>query len=211
MISDITFEESKPKLLVIGPQSSGKGRLISRLCTELGLVHIREAWLVAHAAKRGLPSAAKAEGMKGKDLSNEVAMEILQELMIDCSEQGYVIDGLPKNYDQAMLLKKSNADKLVVIDVAEADIVAFHANRMMDTTTMKFYDTTSPEYTTEVAARCKKMENDEESKVKAEIRPYFQALPEIISAFGEGKVFKIQGSSRPGGEAGMFKALAAQF
>merc|ERR1719240_1631831 len=117
--------------------------------------------------------------------------------MMDCSEQGYVVDGLPKNYDQAMLLKNCNADKLVVIDVAEADIVAFHANRMMDTTTMQFYDMTSPEYTAEVAARCKKMESDTDAKVKAEIGPYFESLPDIISAFGDDMVVKVKGGTQP--------------
>lgn len=199
---------SNAKCFVIGPPSSGKGYLVSKLVKDKGLTHLRETWLADAATKKALPSAAKAEGME-KPLPDELLMEMLLELMGD-SAAGFVVDSIPKTEAQAQAVKGAGV-KLVVVDISEAEVLEFHANRVVDSETGTSYDLkTSPPPEGDVAARCVKQGMDEEEQVKQRLAPYYAELPKIEAAFGD-QIIKIKGTTEKGdAEAAMFTQLCSE-
>ena len=152
---------------------------------------------------------AEAEAAGEGPLSDEITMKLLTEVCEANKEKGFVVDGLPKSAAQAALLQDSCLEKLVVADVSEADLLEFHANRVMDPTDAKFYDKkNNPPPEGEVADRCIQRDDDKEEAVKERIAPWFKEIAGIKSAFGD-KVFSVPGTTKSGGdeEAAMFAAV----
>jgi adenylate kinase family enzyme len=131
-----------------------------------------------------------------------MTVEVLKEVCEHYKDQGFVIDGLPKNAKQAQLLKDANIDKAIVADLSEADLVEYFGNRVQDPQDPgKFYDLKKdPPPEGEVAERCTKRDDDAEDKVKERLQPYFAEVAGILAAFGD-KVVKVAGTTKTGKDA----------
>jgi len=198
------------KICIVGPPSSGKGALIEKLVKDKGMVHLRETWLVKNAKAKGVPSVAKAEGVEGP-LPDDLMLDILSELM--AAESSCVCDGLPKNDVQAeaMAAKGLTAHKLVIVDVSEADLLEFYANRVVDPETMTQYNKATNPPPADVEARCVQQSMDNPEAVQTRIAPYFSTIGKIEAAFGA-NVIKVKGSTQSGSdtEKAMFDDLCKQ-
>lgn len=179
---------------------------MSSLVKDHALTHIRETWLLKTAQTKSLKSA---EGVEALDDASSAA--ILKEVVADMGNAGCVIDGLPKNEAQAGLMADVGVDKLVVIDVSQEDLLAYHANRVFDPETMQAYDKVNNPPPEDIAARCTQQAMDAEDKVKERLAPYYELLPKITAAFGD-KVLTVKGTTTSGGEAeaAVYSDLCAQ-
>lgn len=109
------------KILLMGPQGAGKGTVASLLKEKLNIPHISMGDIFRETAKSNTPLGEKLrEIMKSGELVPlEITAQMLKERLSreDC-KNGYLLDGYPRNIEQAEVLDKiESVDKVVVLTV----------------------------------------------------------------------------------------------
>ena len=102
------------KIVILGPPGSGKGTQTERLCAELGFTKISTGDLLREAVRAGTPLGIKAKGFMdaGKLTPNDLVMELIREKLKNV-KGGVILDGFPRNLEQAEML-----DKITKVDMA---------------------------------------------------------------------------------------------
>lgn len=94
-------------LIIFGPQGSGKGTQADVLSEELNIPHITMGDLLRVEAKSGSELGQKINSIinEGKLVPDEIVFDLVKDRlsMPDC-EPGYILDGFPRNLEQAKLL-----------------------------------------------------------------------------------------------------------
>ncbi len=119
-------------IIILGAPGAGKGTQAAILARELNLAHIATGDLFRQALEQGteLGLAAKAYMEKGVLVPDEVTIRMVRERIVapDC-ERGIVLDGFPRNGNQAKALDEALArqakaiDRVVYIKVSEEELV----------------------------------------------------------------------------------------
>jgi adenylate kinase len=100
--------------VILGAPGSGKGTVAARLVKKLPLRHVSTGDLLRAAAKNADTPAKKAvaETMrKGELVSDEIVGALVVEQLSTCSEEYMLLDGYPRNENQAAFLEKELAAK----------------------------------------------------------------------------------------------------
>lgn len=104
---------TKKELIFMGPPASGKGTQTNRLSVDMGLPHIdtgsllREA--IANKTEDGL--LAKTFIDKGQLVPIHVVTSVIKNaLMSDACKNGFILDGFPRNLEQAESLENILAE-----------------------------------------------------------------------------------------------------
>jgi adenylate kinase len=101
------------RIVFLGAPGSGKGTQAQRLMAEQGLVQISTGDLLRHAVASGsdLGQRAKAAMDSGNLVSDDIVLGMIAERVIqdDCNN-GYILDGFPRNLAQAEALAALLAD-----------------------------------------------------------------------------------------------------
>lgn len=103
------------RLLIFGPQASGKGTYASRLSPILRIPHISTGDMFRENVKQGteLGKAAKDYMDRGELVPDDITIRMLKErLGQKDAQKGFILDGYPRNKIQAEAL-----DKITKIDV----------------------------------------------------------------------------------------------
>ncbi len=102
------------KIVILGPPGSGKGTQTERLCAELHFTKISTGDLLREAVRAGTPLGLKAKGYMdaGKLTPNDLVMDLIRE-KIKHVKGGVILDGFPRNLEQAEML-----DKITKVDMA---------------------------------------------------------------------------------------------
>ena len=119
-------------LVLLGAPGAGKGTQAAALTRELKLAHIASGDLFRQALAKGteLGLQAKAYMEKGQLVPNNVTIKMVLERITapDCAA-GIILDGFPRNVEQAKALdealkaRKKSIDKAVYIKVSEAELL----------------------------------------------------------------------------------------
>lgn len=109
------------KLMIIGPQGSGKGTYASMISTKLCIPHISTGQIFRDniAAGTDLGKTVEKYIKEGKLVPDEVTMNVVKERLErpDC-KNGFIFDGFPRNISQAELLDSfSKLDAVIYLDV----------------------------------------------------------------------------------------------
>jgi len=91
-------------VLLLGPQGSGKGTQAKMLADEYGLAHISTGDMLRAAAEAGtqLGQVAKPLMDAGQLVPDDLVVGIIRErLGEDDTHEGFVLDGFPRNIEQA--------------------------------------------------------------------------------------------------------------
>ena len=116
------------RLVLIGPPGAGKGTQVQLLREHVDLAHISSGDLFRHHLGQGTPLGlcAKKYMNRGELVPDEVTIDIiLGKVMSIPDDDGFILDGFPRNRNQAQELDKKltaesrNLDKVVHIDVSE--------------------------------------------------------------------------------------------
>ena len=97
------------RIVLLGPPGSGKGTQAELLVEELKLPHISTGELLRSAAKAGTELGQKAKMIidRGELVSDEIMLGLITErLSRDDVESGFILDGYPRNINQAKALDK---------------------------------------------------------------------------------------------------------
>ena len=93
------------KLLIIGPPGAGKGTQAANIVEKYGVCHISTGDMFRSAIKNGTEMGKLAQSYmeKGELVPDSVTVGIVKERLSqsDCSEKGFLLDGFPRNLDQA--------------------------------------------------------------------------------------------------------------
>jgi len=95
------------RVVILGPPGSGKGTQAAMLVEHLGVPHISTGALLREAAKQGTELGIKAKAIidKGNLVPDEIMLGIVAErLTRDDVENGFILDGYPRNVSQAKSL-----------------------------------------------------------------------------------------------------------
>ena len=108
-------------LILLGAPCAGKGTQAAFLSRELGLVHIASGDLFREAQRKEteLGLLAKSYMDKGELVPDSITIDLLLERIAapDC-RRGVILDGFPRNLEQASALDRALALQKQVIDKA---------------------------------------------------------------------------------------------
>ncbi|MGH2723741.1 MAG: adenylate kinase family protein [Actinomycetota bacterium] len=101
---DATGSDSKvERVFVLGPPASGKTTQAQRVATSLGLRHLSMGDALRDAVAQGTPMGARARSSmeRGELVPDEVVVAVLGEHVDRADERGFVLDGFPRDVEQA--------------------------------------------------------------------------------------------------------------
>lgn len=110
------------QLILLGAPGAGKGTQAKRLSAKYNLLHISTGDIFRENIKNStdIGKIAKSYIDKGQLVPNDVTVEIVKQRLEqeDCKNQGYLLDGFPRNIEQAIELDKfSKIDVVLNVDV----------------------------------------------------------------------------------------------
>ncbi len=119
-------------IIFLGAPGAGKGTQASDVAQELNLIHIASGDLFRQALEQGTELGIKAESYmeRGVLVPDQITIGMVLERISapDC-EGGAILDGFPRNLEQAEALDKALAqqskaiDKVVYIEVSEEELL----------------------------------------------------------------------------------------
>ena len=112
-------------IVLLGPQGSGKGTQGKLLSKQLNIPHISTGDMLRAYAEQDTPKAKEVRALmqQGELVDDHFLEHILQDRLTrpDC-EQGFILDGTPRDVEQAQLLEAIvSVDVAVLIDITEEE------------------------------------------------------------------------------------------
>jgi adenylate kinase len=126
------------RIVLLGAPGSGKGTQAALMVKRLGRPHISTGLLLRNAAERGTELGLKAKSIidRGELVPDEIMSDMIEErLSREDVANGFILDGYPRNLDQARSLDDmlerlgQPADIAIQIDVDSEQIIKRLANR----------------------------------------------------------------------------------
>ena len=113
------------KLIFVGPQGCGKGTQAKVVAEKMDLCHISTGDLL-RAVEGGLKEEVNSYMSTGALVPDELIVRILKErVMQDDCENGFILDGFPRNVSQAEELDKiMDIDKVIEISISDDESVS---------------------------------------------------------------------------------------
>ena len=120
-------------LLIIGPQGSGKGTQAVKIAEKYGLLNLSMGELLRGEAKKDTALGKKIKDIlaKGNLVPNDITNELLLK-NIKSAKKGVILDGYPRNLEQADWLEKNaRIDKAILLKLEDAASVKRISGRRM--------------------------------------------------------------------------------
>ena len=184
-------------IIFLGAPGAGKGTQAATVARELSLVHVASGDLFRQALEQGseLGLQAKFYMEEGKLVPDEVTIRMVLERVSapDC-ESGVILDGFPRNLEQAEALDKTLAqqakaiDKVVYIVVSEGELLKRLSGRWICRICQTPYHTIN--YPPQVGGKCDKCggelyqrPDDTVEAVKKRLQVYFTQTAPLIDYY----------------------------
>lgn len=199
-------------LVLLGAPGAGKGTQADLVSRKLGLQHIASGDLFRNALNQGteLGLRAKEYMTKGELVPDEITIKMVLERISqpDC-QKGIILDGFPRNLEQAKALDKvfkvqgKTIDKAIYIKVREEELIERLGGRWVCRKCQAPYHLTSSP--PKVAGACDKCggelyqrPDDTPGTVKNRLKVYFAQTAPLISYYARlGKLVEITGEGNP--------------
>lgn len=110
-------------IIFIAPPAAGKGTQAKILCEKYGLLHISTGDLLRKASKENLELQEKMNA--GQFIDDSIILNLIdKEINVSQEKNGYVLDGFPRNMDQAKAFDQMIHDKHFVIYIEVSKDIA---------------------------------------------------------------------------------------
>ncbi|SFG45773.1 Adenylate kinase [Halopelagius inordinatus] len=191
-------------ILLLGAPGAGKGTQSKRLAEEFDLEHVTTG--DALRANKDMDighmdtefDTPRAYMDAGELVPDEVVNEIVKEALSNAD--GYVLDGYPRNIDQAEYLTSiTDLDAVLYLDVSEEELVRRLTGRRLDPETDEIYHTEfdMPD-DEEVRERLVQRDDDTEETVRERLRVYEENTEPVVEHYrDEGVLVEIDGEQSP--------------
>lgn len=132
------------RLLLLGAPGAGKGTQAKLLCARLGIPQISTGDMLREEIKSNSPlgGRVKATIERGELVSDDLIGELLAQRLKqpDC-EQGFLLDGFPRNINQARLLDTLGVvlDHVIVLEADDEEIVKRIVGRRIHVASGRIY------------------------------------------------------------------------
>jgi adenylate kinase len=126
------------RLVFLGPPGAGKGTQAPRVAEHLGIPHIATGDIFRQSVEAGTPLGRRVKDImdRGELVSDEMTNDlVLERLSRDDVKKGFVLDGYPRNVEQALVFEETlqdlglKLDKVIKFMVKGPDIVERLAGR----------------------------------------------------------------------------------
>jgi len=192
------------RVILLGAPGSGKGTQAERLSQATGLVHIASGDLFRQAEKEGteLGKLAKSYMEKGVLVPDKVTTGMILERIAE-SSQGFILDGFPRNMEQAQALDIALAeeaiDKVIYIKVSQEELLRRLSERWVCRQCETPYNLVSSP--PKVAGKCDlcggelyQRPDDNKETAQKRLEVYFAQTTPLISYYQQrGKLVEING------------------
>jgi adenylate kinase len=208
-------------IILLGAPGAGKGTQAAMLAEKLNLVQVASGDLFRQALQQETELGKKAKSYmdKGQLVPDEITIQmVLERLSAPDCENGAILDGFPRNIQQAEALDKAlkpqskEIDKVVYIKVSEGELLKRLSGRWICRNCQApYHEVDSPP---RVAGRCDRCggelyqrPDDNVETVKKRLEVYFAETSPLIDYYNQtGKLLEIDGE---GGVADINKRLVA--
>jgi adenylate kinase len=195
-------------VVLLGAPGAGKGTQAFLMAQKLKLAHIASGDLFRQAIEKGteLGKQAKSYMEKGKLVPNEITIKMVLERIKspDC-EKGIILDGFPRNLEQAKALdaalKEQNKaiDKAVYIKVSQPELLKRLGGRWICRKCQApYHEVSSPSKVKGMCDKCGgelyQRPDDNVATVKKRLEVYFSETAPLIDYYSHaGKLLEIDG------------------
>ncbi|MCD6257736.1 adenylate kinase [Candidatus Aerophobetes bacterium] len=196
------------RIVILGPPGSGKGTQAEKLSEKFGLKHLSVGDLLREAVANGtvLGKKAKPYMAKGELVPDPIILDLIKEY-IDKYSDGFILDGFPRNLNQAKELDEylkehqKNLDIVLNIDVDENTVIERLKGRLVCPKCGRVYSVNSLP-SSMVCPRCgAKLEHrmdDNEDTIRNRMRVYQKLTLPLIDYYKKrGLLHNISGKGSP--------------
>jgi len=199
---------SEPHVLLLGAPGAGKGTQSKRLAEAFDINHVttgdalraNKDMDISHMDTEYDTPRAYMEA--GELVPDAVVNEIVKTALQDAD--GYVLDGYPRNLDQAEYLSDITAlDAVVFLDVSEAELVdRLTGRRVCDDCGANYHVEFSPPESEGVCDDCGgdliQRDDDTEDTVRERLRVYEENTAPVVEHYrDEGVLVEVDGEGTP--------------
>ena len=189
----------EPRILLLGAPGAGKGTQSKRLADEYDIEHVTTGDALRANKDMETEYGTPREYMDAGELvPDAVVNEIVREALSNAD--GYVLDGYPRNLEQAEYLSEiTDLDAVIYLSVGKEELVRRLTGRRMDPETGDIYHTEFNMPDDEaVRDRLVQRDDDTEDVVRDRLRVYEENTEPVIEHYREeGDLVEIDGESSP--------------
>jgi adenylate kinase len=195
-----------PRLVLLGKQGAGKGTQATRLGERYGIAHVSTGDLLREAAEKGTPAGLKAAHYMntGELVPDDIVLGVVEEQFAEGGmlEDGFILDGFPRNLHQAQELEKmldgQRLDVVINLDVPTDIVLDRIAGRRVCEGCGKNYHVNMPpksDWTCdECGGRVVQREDDTEEAVQRRLELYDEVTVPIIDFYRQlGRLVVVDG------------------
>jgi adenylate kinase len=195
---------SELNLILLGPPGAGKGTQAARLTEDFHLPYIATGDMLRSAVKEGTPLGKQAKEFM--DRGDLVPDDVIIGMILDCMEgpdcaDGFLLDGFPRNVQQAESLEQAMREKnraitaAMLIDVADEEVVKRISGRRVCQKNGHVYNVFSdPPKHADVCdqdgSRLVQREDDAEDVVRNRLAVYEEQTAPLIAFYEDRGVLK---------------------
>ena len=196
------------RVLLLGPPGAGKGTQGNRLATEYGLDVITTGDALRNNKEMDISELDVAYDTPGgfMDAGELVPDAVVNEIVVTAlaDADGFVLDGYPRNLDQAEYLSEQTAlDHVVFLDVPESVLVdRLTGRRVCDDCGATYHVDFDPPADAGVCDECGgeivQREDDTEETVRERLRVYEEETAPVVDHYREtGVLAEVSGEGSP--------------
>jgi len=203
---------ARRNLVLLGPPGAGKGTQAKALADKIRVPHVSTGDMLRGAVREGTPLGLKAKAVmdRGDLVSDELLTGIVKERLskADC-ERGFILDGYPRNLNQAgildgLLLELGKEGVLALeLEVPDEAIISRLSSRRSCPGCGAVYNlVTSPPRTEGVCDTCGKglvlRDDDKEDVIRERLRVYHEKTAPLSNRYREmGRLKAVPGDRSP--------------
>jgi len=196
------------KIILLGAPGAGKGTQAGLISQKLNLAHIATGDLFRQAIEKGteLGRTAKSYMEKGQLVPDEITVRmVMDRITADDCKNGIVLDGFPRNLqqaralDQALEMKKNGIDAVIYIKVSEEELLKRLGGRWICRRCQTpYHEIYSPPKVAGICDKCGgelyQRPDDNINTIKKRLEVYFKETAPLIDYYKQkGKLIEVDG------------------
>lgn len=192
------------RLILAGPPGSGKSTQAKMLAESLGIEHIASGDLFRSHQQQGTPLGIKAAIYMSQGLlvPDEVTIAmVLERIQLPSYQDGYLLDGFPRNLVQAQALEASSydIDKVLLIMVPHEELVRRLGGRLVCRQCQSPHDRSptvseAPEKCSLCGGELYQREDDTPEAVSVRVQVYQEETAPLVEYYtNAGKLVSVNG------------------